>query len=203
MGKCPAPCDGSISMDHYRLLIDWSAQAIVDPEVLIRDNKRRMQQAAAELRFESAAKIKSYLESLNQLGRGSLRHMRRLSDFRFISLQRGPREGTAKIFLITPGRIAELAGLIAEPAGAAELLHLVRTLAGEGANVQGVDPYGAERIGVVAHHLFLARSIHGVFIQYDELEEQALIKAYRTLLKQKPVDENPEAEGVVKELQGM
>jgi hypothetical protein len=206
MGKCPAPCDGSISMDHYRALVQWSARAIVAPDELIRDNTRRMQQAAAELRFESASKIKSYVDSLAQLGKGSLRHMRRLRDFNFISLQRGPREGMAKVFLVTPGMVEEIVGLVAEPNASGELLRLALATA-QSRHADGVDPIGAERIGVVAHHLFLAKSSHGVFIPLESADEKSLVKGYRDLLKQKPPEDNAdgeaETEGVTKELQAM
>jgi len=74
-----------------------------------------MQAAAKELRFESAAKIKSYIDSIGTLGKGDLRHFRRLRDFNFLSLQHGPRDGRAKAFLITPGAIEEIAGVPIEP----------------------------------------------------------------------------------------
>ena len=36
MGKCPAPCDGSISMEQYRRMIEWSAKTLADPREMIR-----------------------------------------------------------------------------------------------------------------------------------------------------------------------
>src|SRR3954465_15232224 len=115
MGKCPAPCDGSISMEQYRGMVEWSARSVVDPAPLVRDHTRRMQQAAAELRFETAAKIKAFVDSFSILGKGPFRHVRRLAEFNFLSLQHGPRVGTAKVFLITPGRVEQVACLVAEP----------------------------------------------------------------------------------------
>ena len=87
MGKCPAPCDASISITQYRRLIEWSLATVVDPAEMLRTQKARMEAAARELRFETAAKIKSYIDSLSQLGNGPSRHVRRLSDFQFLSLQ--------------------------------------------------------------------------------------------------------------------
>jgi excinuclease UvrABC nuclease subunit len=206
MGKCPAPCDGTISMDHYRALVEWSANAIVAPDALIRDNTRRMQKAAAELRFESAARIKAYVDSLSQLGKGSLRHMRLLRDFNFIALQRGPRQGTAKVFLVAPGMVEEMAGLVAEPNGSGELLRLALPRA-QFMRCDGVDPIGAERIGVVAHHLFQAKSSQGVFIPLEIADEKSLARGFRELLKQKPSEDagdgEADDEGVTKELQAM
>jgi hypothetical protein len=65
-----------------------------------------------------------------------------------------------------------------------------------------VDAVGAERIGVVAHHLFLAKAVHGVFIPMDEADEKSILRAYRDLLKQKAPEES-ETEGVMKELQAL
>src|SRR5580704_1946510 len=67
MGKCPAPCDGSISMEQYRRMIEWSAATLADASEMIHQQKERMKQAAAELRFETAAKIKAFIEQLSKL----------------------------------------------------------------------------------------------------------------------------------------
>ncbi|CAN5619050.1 hypothetical protein BH09PLA1_BH09PLA1_09030 [soil metagenome] len=201
MGKCPAPCDGSIAIEQYRRLIEWSSRAIVDPRELIREQTVRMQSAAKELRFESAAKIKSYIDSISTLGTGDLRHLQRLRDFNFLSLQHGPRDGRAKAFLVTPGAIEEIAGVPLEPTRPADLMRLALERAASGSR-DSVDAIAAERIGVVTHHLFKSKSSQGVFLPLDALEEKSIAKAYRDLLKQKKADD-AEDEGVMKELQAM
>jgi excinuclease UvrABC nuclease subunit len=200
MGKCPAPCDGSISMEQYRGVVEWSARSLVEPVPLVREHTKRMQQAAAELRFEVAAKIKALVDQLGRLGKGPYRHVAMLRDFQFLSFQHGPREGTAKVFLVTPGRIEEIAGLIAEPDKAAELLRVAFELA-VGRQAEKVDLAGAERIGIVSHHLFSAKN-RGVFLRLDAVDEKAVAKAYRELRKQTPQEET-EGEGVMKELQAL
>ena len=200
MGKCPAPCDGTVSMQQYRSLVDWSARSVVEPLPLIRDHTRRMQQAAGELRFELAAKIKALIDQLGRFGKGPLRHVAMLKDFQYLSLQHGPREGAAKAFLITPGRIEEIAGLIGEPTKPADLLRLTLELAA-GRQTEKIDPIGAERLGIVAHHLFSARN-RGVFLRLDSIDEKSIAKGHRDLKKQAPPEEI-EGEGVVKELQAL
>jgi excinuclease UvrABC nuclease subunit len=200
MGKCPAPCDGSISMDHYRYLIQWSAEAIVSPRKLIEDNTRRMQQAAVDLKFETAAKIKSYIESLSKLGKASLRYVRLLRDFKFISIQRGPRDNTAKIFLITPGEIREIADFIDSPNNVSDLLRLVLSIASE-KEINSFDEIGAERMAVASQHLFEPKATRGAFLPLDSIDENQLIKAFRDVQKQKKEETFEETEGVVKELQ--
>jgi excinuclease UvrABC nuclease subunit len=201
MGKCVGPCDGTVSLGAYRDLIDHSVAVLSDPADHVRAHTHRMKQAAAELRFETAEKIKQYVDQLAQLGKGPLRHVRPLRDFTYVSLQRGPREGLAKVFLVTPGQIGEIAGIVDEPARPAELLRLALELAAR-RETDGIGPAGAERIGVVAHHLFLAKATRGVFIPLSCAEEKAISKGYRELLKQKVEPEN-EGEGVVKELQAL
>jgi excinuclease UvrABC nuclease subunit len=242
MGKCPAPCDGTISMEQYRHVIEWSARTLVDPADFIRMHTGRMQHAAAELQFETAGKIKSYVEQLSQLARGPYRYARLLKDFQFVSFQHGPRAGTIKVFLIALGSIQEVACMIAEPRWPAELLGAILQAADAGAKLhvivdhsdsgvglagndfdrpalgskgapspsatsarQGMDAVGlvgAERIGIVAHHLFSGKSGHGVFTRLDDLDEKGIMRAYRELLK-RPAEEDAEAEGVMKELQSL
>jgi excinuclease UvrABC nuclease subunit len=201
MGKCPAPCDGSISMEQYRHLVEWSARTLVDPGDAVRIHTHRMQQAAAELRFETAGKIKVYVEQLSQLGKVYFRHVRLLQDFQFITLQPGPRRATAKLFLITPGRIEHIACLIDEPANPSGLLHGILDAASRD-DGRHIDAIGAERLGIVTHHLFSPKSVRGVFLRLDELTEEAVLKAFQELRK-RPVEQETEAEGVLKELQSL
>lgn len=200
MGRCPAPCDGSIEMPQYRQLVQWSMESAVEPEAIIAQQTQRMQAAAAALRFESAGKIKAYLDQVSQFGKGPFRFVRRLEAFRFVSVQRGPRAKTAKAFLIAGGTIREVAGAIGESAGVSDLARAILSAGAE--PTPTIDEAGAERIGVVAHHLFAAKQSSGVFLRLDELDDKALAKGLRELSKQKVV-EAVEEEGLVKELQGL
>jgi hypothetical protein len=145
MGKCPAPCDGSISIGQYRRLIDFSLQAIAEPSIFIADQIRRMESAAAELRFETAAKIHSYVDHLRDLGRGAFRFARPISDFQFVTLQTGPGKQSVKIFLITLGRIEPILSLRGEPASWQELHHTILTRAEESHHAPAADQ-GVPRI---------------------------------------------------------
>jgi hypothetical protein len=201
MGKCPAPCDGSISMDQYHQLIDLSVHTLAHPADAVREQTVRMQSAAAELRFELAAKIKTYVDQLSQLGRGAYRHVRPLDDFQFLCFQPGPRPGMARLFLIVRGRIEEMLGIISPPLIPAEVMSAALTRAGETAG-DAVTADSAERIGIVSHHLFSPKASQGVFVRLAELDERGILKALRDLQKQK-TPELEEGEGVVKELQAL
>lgn len=201
MGKCPAPCDGSISIEQYRRMIAWAIETAVAPANLLEQTHQRMTDAARDLNFEAAGKIKQYAHQLKEFGSGAFKHVRRIEDFRYIVLQQGGRSGTAKVFVVTPGQVSEVAGLIAEPSrGSSDLLRWILSI---GAQPGDLTEAGAERIGVVADHLFRAKKTSGVFIALTELEDRALAKAWKELAKQKSQagEEGDESEGVVKELQ--
>lgn len=204
MGKCPAPCDGGISMEQYRRLVDYSLRALIDPAEMVREQTRRMQSAAAELRFELAAKIKAYIDLLNQFGKGPFRYMSRLRDFAWLAFQHGPRpaRGDAKIFLITPGRVEPILCICAEPVRPSEILRAALIAADEQED-EPFDLIGAQRIGIVSQHLFSPKSTHGAFLRMAEIDEKSIAKACRDLRKQSVSEEESEGEGVMKELQSL
>lgn len=200
MGKCPAPCDGSISMDQYRRLIEWSTQTLADPLPLLDDQRQRMEEAAADLRFETAGKIKSFIAQVSQLGKGPFRYLRPLDQFAYVTLQPGPRRGCARIFLIVGGTIEPIASLIGPP-DPAELAPIIRAAAAQIPRLP-LQPDQIERIGIAASHLFSPRQSSGVFLPLAQFTPSQLLKAYNDLQRQEPAAEI-EAEGVVKELQAM
>lgn len=201
MGKCPAPCEGSVSMTEYRQQVRYSLRLLTDPAEFVREQERRMNAAAGELRFESAGKIKQYVEQLKQVGKGTLRHVRPMSEFTFVSLQRGPRAATARVYLITPGSIEEILGITGEAIHAGQVLRAALERAAEMPKVVP-DTTGAERVGIATHHLFSGKSGGGAFLRLESVDEKAIAKAYRELLKQ-PEPEEVEGEGVLKELQSL
>jgi len=202
MGKCPAPCDGSISMEQYRALVRWSAEVIVDPEPFVREQTRRMEQAAAELRFETAGKIKAYVTQLSELGKRGLRAARRLEDFRYVSIQPGGKSKTAKVFLIWPGGIEIIACVRGQPDRVSELLGI----AAERIESQGrkpLDATGVERMGIVAQHLYAAKG-SGIFVAMDQLQDANLAKAIGQVIRRKePAEVETQDEGVLRELASM
>ena len=199
MGKCPAPCDGTIGMEEYRRMMSVSVAALIDPTSVIVEQTMLMQHAAGELRFESAAKAKTLIGKLSTLGKGAFRHVRALKDFRYLSIQRGGRDGTAKLFSIAPEGIEEILGL----QGDGEIVpHLHALIQPGGSAMYGVSGTNAERIGVVAHHLFAAKKSGGVFLPVEAVDDKTLARAFRDVQKQS-VKEAVEEEGLVKELQAI
>jgi excinuclease UvrABC nuclease subunit len=201
MGRCPAPCDGSIGMNSYRRMVQWAADTLIDPSTELAHHTKRMQSAAMELKFETAGKIKSLIDALSKLGKGPFRHVQLLSDFAYVSLQRGPSRGDVNVFLITPGQIEPLLCLTDLPERSSDALRFLLHTATE--RTLPPDTSGAERIGIAAHHLFSAKATQGIFLPLREVNEKSFLKAYRDVLKQKIAAESDDDEGVMKELQAI
>ncbi len=157
-----------------------------------------MAQAAADLRFESAQKIKTFIEQISQFGKGVFRHVHRLEDFAYVTLQAGPMPGAAKLFLIRSTGVEEILNITDDRFRCSELMATILTAAEHRPHAAA----DAELIGIVTHHLFWPKQSSGVFLPLADISEQGLSKAYRELGRQKPPEET-EGEGVTKELQAM
>ena len=201
MGKCPAPCDGSITMPQYRRMIEWSANTLTHPEPFIREQEYRMHQAAGDLRFESARKIKTFIEQISKFRKGPLASITRLDELAFVAIQPGPGTRKAKVFLILPGQIEEIAGLIDRPRTMSELMRLILTEADQKIRTRTLDAHGAGRMAVVAHHLTGAAKDAAQFLPLAEISEAAIERAIAALAKRKTPEivVGAEEEGIVKE----
>lgn len=196
MGRCAAPCDGSVSMESYRQAVAHSAAAIVDPQGFVDRQRHRMAELAAQLQFEQAARVKARIDKASELGRGAFRYARPLAEFAFVSVQRGPRQGTAKVFLIHAGGIEQTLGLIDAPDE-----QCVRSLR-QFQPAEGGAAGDADCAGLVAGHLFSVRRKQGLFIRISELDRAGLTRAWSELLKQRPAEQE-EGEGLLQELEAV
>jgi hypothetical protein len=156
MGRCPAPCDGTVSMGGYRQLVAMSLRALVDPQPLVREQEQRMRQAAGELRFEAAGKIKQYVDLLGQLGKGAVpsRPTAGRVPVSRAPARAGRRHGQG--IRRHAGRVEHAASLVGEPAAASSLLRVVFERGGRPTPAP-LAREQVERIGVVSHNLFSGR----------------------------------------------
>lgn len=107
MNKCPAPCDGTVTLDSYRQGVSSAVTSIRFPAALVAELGERMKTHAGQLEFEQAGRVKSRLAIVSQLSDGHYKGVRPIDAFRFITVQPGPKRGTAKVFMITDHFIVE------------------------------------------------------------------------------------------------
>jgi hypothetical protein len=162
---------------------------LADSGPFIAEHQQRMAQAAADLEFESAARIKARIEQADALGKGPFRHVRPLEQFIFLTLQPAPRPQAAKLFLVVQSGIVEVLGLFDLPSDPTSLIRFIRQAA---ADLQPplLDAAAVERMALVAHHLFAPKRAAAPFIPLSDLTSATLGVAWRTLRKRSPLGED-------------
>ena len=67
IGQCSAPCHGKISESDYRRLVDGVVQLLEGRESeVIQNLHRRMEEAAAQMRFEEAARLRDQIRAIER-----------------------------------------------------------------------------------------------------------------------------------------
>jgi len=169
MGRCLAPCNGTIPMEEYRgAMARAAAFAGGLREEFQRQLRRRMETAAKALEFERAAALKARLARIRTLEGAEFRHVGAGEEFRFIMVQPGGSRRRAKVFLVDRGSIAAGSDLDYPPDGR----QLARTLEEMASHARRSQP-GDEalrrwRMGLVSHYLFSSEGRGGLIFRWNE-----------------------------------
>jgi excinuclease UvrABC nuclease subunit len=176
MGKCPAPCDGTTSAEHYRARCVEPASAFAWGRRCeqIEQWRQQMEAAARDLAFERAAALKAKIDRALESRSTSQGPARDADDFNYLVVQRGGGTSWIKPFFVTRGRIE-----IGPPTKLKTLSDVVeiwtRTLADQrDSDTASIDPHQrAEQTWLVSHFLFKAESAPGCFLHQDQLNSRA------------------------------
>ena len=154
MGRCPAPCDGSVSMDAYRRMIDAAIEFAGDPAAVRSGWEHEMREASGALAFERAERCRQRLETMKAWLQPSRRFVDRLERFRYLAVLPSERADHARLVLILGGWIEPWADvpIALGRAGADEVrAALADRLDGAEADL---GPEALENVGLVCWHLF-------------------------------------------------
>lgn len=176
MGKCPAPCDGSVSLEAYRGMVQRSIDfARGGHESFLKACAARMQTAAAERDYEQAGQIKNQLDRTRKV----LKHDGRLTPvpeaFRYLVVQRAGGTSRVKPFFVSRGVIAA-----DEPARFKDLASAVpawieRMLRDAPAPI--ADPiYASECVWLVSHFLLKGDKAPGLFLPASQLDNPQAVE---------------------------
>jgi hypothetical protein len=186
MGRCPAPCDGSIPMEDYlHRLRESIAMLSGGRAAWTQQATQRMKQAAAALKFEEAARIKAQLDAAALFDSPAAAMLRPLSDFDYLSFQPGPRKNLIRPFRIQPGIITQWPDL--------PVKHLVGHLSALITALADRPPVQTSG-GVVHHDLLALASWHllggpreqGLFIHRSDWSEAVIGPRIDDWLKRAP-----------------
>lgn len=167
MGKCPAPCNGSISMDAYRGMIGRALAFVCgDRQEAYRGWEAAMRAAAGQRAFERAGAIKQLIERARRIEHEAYRFVRPIEGFRYLVVQRGDGSRKVKPFFVRAGDLAS--------GPAVRLKELAEAVPGWIEQTRAALPaetdtnLRSERIWLVSHFLF-KREPPGLFIHADSL----------------------------------
>ncbi len=157
MGRCPAPCDGSVTMEHYRRQIDASIAFATSPKDARQSLETQMSDSAAAMDFEQASRCKTLLERTAISTRSEFAHIRDFECFRFLAVLPAERSGYARLFAIAGGWISPIIDVAADadPGGFREAITAAEALAPRSVGRSAAD---IENIGMVCRHLLLPKA---------------------------------------------
>ena len=106
MGRCSAPCDGTIALDKYRRMLEASVRfATSDGSEHVAALREQMVEAAAALDFERAQRLKTDMEGATEALEAGGRLTHSPKKFRYLIIQAGARASLVRPFFVNRGRI--------------------------------------------------------------------------------------------------
>ncbi|HEY8339034.1 MAG TPA: DEDD exonuclease domain-containing protein [Egibacteraceae bacterium] len=111
MGRCLAPCDGSVAPEAYAVAVETVARAVyADPEPLLAPLRVRMRTLAAKGRFEDAAALRDRLSALVE-GLARSRRLRDVAAPTLLVASAPARGGRREVVAVTSGRLVASASV--------------------------------------------------------------------------------------------
>jgi len=184
MGKCPAPCNGSISLDRYRgMMTEAMIFAAGDRKTMFDEWDRWMREAAGQRDYERACAFRQRIERARGIEHRAFRHASLMDDFNYLVVQRGGGTTRVKPFFIRkgkirPGNVIKMAEVDKNTADWIEEARGLATVAQASESSSScVDPSSqelAEQVWLVSHFLF-KRDAPGLFLSVPELNDPRLL----------------------------
>jgi excinuclease UvrABC nuclease subunit len=177
MGKCPAPCDGTVPIEDYNRSVEQAghyAWGRRDPQV--RRWQHEMAGASRALAFERAAVLKTRIDRAMRPARPSHAWVRDADEFQYLIVQRAGGTSWVKPFYAAQGRIETGPGV--------RLRDLPKHLESW---VRGLDDccarapdsvdceMRAEQAWLVSHFLFKGAGTPGAFLHRGELGDVSAV----------------------------
>lgn len=175
MGRCRAPCDGSMPMDEYRELIARACRCVEgDRETATADLDRQMRAFAAERKYEQAAICKGRLERLKELAASAYWRVAPAEALQYVLIQRGAKLGEAKTFLVDRGDIRQSVTL-KYPLQPRQLDGLLKRLRKMAAGTRTIGQVHREGIGLLSRYLYGSDAMRGLMVRCrDDLTAETL-----------------------------
>lgn len=177
MGRCPAPCDGTIPFDQYRQMLSDSVAFVLGGAREHAESLEEGMRAAADAqRFELANRLKQEHACAEQLQDMMSRRHKNVAEFQYLTVQRGGGRTRFKAFFVNRGEISASDTVHAKALAETVPLWLERLRNLPEPRLD--DPTAAvERIWLACHFLSKQSRLPGVWLHRDQLSDATTFTA--------------------------
>lgn len=106
IGQCKAPCQGAVSQEEYRAGFEKALKFLQgDTREILSELTEKMQQAAAEMKFEEAAQYRDLIQSVKQVTERQKITSSDNEDRDIVAMARGGDEAVVQVFFIRGGKM--------------------------------------------------------------------------------------------------
>lgn len=108
IGLCCAPCAGRISVEEYNERIASAKEFLIKgSKEMLQVLQQRMEQAAENLEFEKAARLRDRIRAIQRLTEKQKVVMSKVKEQDVIALAQGPEQACFEVFRFTGGRLTD------------------------------------------------------------------------------------------------
>jgi excinuclease ABC subunit C len=128
--RCLAPCVGYVSKEDYRAVIDGVIEFLSgDTKPVLRDLERRMRQAAAEERFEDAARFRNRLRAVEHLAERQAADRRSVGTVDVLGVAVEGDQAVVQVFPLRGGKLVDRHSFHLENVAGQDLTTVVESFA--------------------------------------------------------------------------
>ncbi len=168
MGKCPAPCDGSIPLTRYREMIAEALRFTCgEHEPVYARLESAMRDAAGEQQYERAAALKKQMDRARGITHSAFRRVGPIADFNYLIVQRGGGTTRLRPFFVRQGAVTS-GTAVRRSALAGAAAGWLGEMAGRGPDLDAEER--SEQIWLVSHFLFKPDA-PGLYLHARELTD--------------------------------
>ncbi|NPA50725.1 MAG: excinuclease ABC subunit C, partial [Epsilonproteobacteria bacterium] len=103
--RCLAPCEGRVSKEEYKRIVESAKRALRDRRTLIKKLEEKMGSLALQERFEEAAKIRDRIEVIKRLQLKSEIDLASNIDYDIFAIVKGEKRGVVVKIFVRGGRV--------------------------------------------------------------------------------------------------
>jgi hypothetical protein len=177
MGKCPAPCDGTVGMEVYDASLRAAAEFARGAHAkYLGEWHRRMSDAAAALDFETAQRFKERLAVAERALQADGRLAQTPESMRYFIVQRGTTASRVKPYFFAAGALSEGPEVSLRKVEHAADTWREFSWPSDNAAAQAAE-FRTDMLTLISHFLAKGETTSGIYLRADALHDAHVITA--------------------------